>query len=102
MIDLVKKAMFTGLGVMSLTKEKVEEIAKDFVEKGQLSEQEGRTLVKEMLEKSEESKNEIKKQIDTAVKAALSQMDIASKTDLEAVRTEIEQLRNALNKEQGS
>ena len=102
MIDLVKKAMFTGLGVMSLTKEKVEEIAKDFVEKGQLSEQEGRTLVKEMIEKSEESKNEIKKQIDTAVKAALSQMDIASKSDLEAVRTEIEQLRNALDREQSS
>lgn len=98
MIDLVKKAMFTGLGVMSLTKEKVEEIADEFVEKGKLSEQEGQKFVKDMVERSEASKEEIKKQIEIAVQATLAKMDIATKSDMEEMKNELAALKEALNK----
>ncbi len=89
MIELVKKAMLTGLGVASLTKEKIEEIAQDFVEKGKLSEQEGKKLVDELMAKSEESKEDIKKQVDEMVAKALSKMEIATKDDIAALRAEI-------------
>lgn len=98
MIDLVKKAMFTGLGVMSMTKEKVEEIAGEFIEKGKLSEQEGKKFVQEMLERSEESKNEIKKQIEFAVKGSLAKMDIVTKSDMDELKKEMAELREAIQK----
>lgn len=96
MIDLVKKAMFTGIGVMSLTKEKVEEIAGEFVAKGKLSEQEGKNLVKDLLERSEESKGELKKQIEAVVTSTLAKMDIASKTDIDALKSDLAGLRDSL------
>ena len=98
MIDLLKKAMFTGLGVMSLTKEKVEELAAEFVEKGKLSEQEGQKFVKDMVERSEASKDEIKKQIEFAVQATLAKMDVATKSDIEEMKTELASLKDALDK----
>ena len=99
MFDLVKKAMFTGIGVMSLTKDKIEDVAKEFVEKGKLSEQEGKKLVDEILERSEESKNEISKQIDAVVKTTMAKMDVATKTDVANLQKEIEELKAKLDKE---
>ena len=99
MIDLVKKAMFTGIGVMSLTKEKVEEIAGEFVAKGKLSEQEGKNLVNDLLERSEESKGELKKQIEVVVKSTMAKMDIATKTDIEALKSDLASLRESLKDE---
>ena len=100
MIDLVKKAMFTGIGVMSLTKEKIEALAADFVEKGKLSEHEGKKLVEEMMERSEESKDELKKQIEQVVQATLGKMDIASKSDMEELKQELAALRGSIKTDQ--
>ena len=100
MIELIKKAMFTGIGVMSLTKEKVEEIAGEFVEKGKLSEQEGQKLVQEMLQRSEDSKTQLKQQIEAAVQATLSKMDIPKKSDIDDLRNELTALKEAMNREQ--
>ncbi len=96
MIELIKKAMLTGLGVASLTKEKVEEVANDFIEKGKMTEQEGKKLVDELMARSEESKEDIKKQVDELVGKAIDKMDIATKDDIAALRAEI----LALKKEQ--
>lgn len=96
MIDLVKKAMFTGIGVMSLTKEKVEEVANEFVLKGKLSELEGKKLVQEMLDRSEESKGEIKKQIENGVQATIAKMDIATRSDIEELKNELAALKSAV------
>jgi len=71
MFELIKKAMFTGIGMAAMTKEKVEELAADFIRKGNLSEQEGRKLVDELMKKSEESQAEIKKQLDEIVRSTL-------------------------------
>ncbi len=96
MIDLVKKAMFTGIGVMSLTKEKVEELAAEFVEKGKLSEQEGKKLVDEMMKRSEESKDEVKKQIEQVVQTTLGKMDIVTKSDLRELKDELAALKDLM------
>ena len=96
MIDLVKKAMLTGIGVASLTKDKIEEIAKEFTQKGKLSEQEGEKLVREMVAKTEESKEELKKQIDSMIETALAKTRVARAADIEELRKEIASLRKEI------
>jgi len=96
MIDLMKKSMLTGIGAAILTKEKIEEIANDFVERGKLSEQEGEKIVQEMLSKTEESKRELKKQIEQMIKTALGKMQLASAKDIEEMRAEIKALRKEI------
>ncbi|PID45189.1 MAG: hypothetical protein CR981_00705 [Proteobacteria bacterium] len=95
--ELAKKAMFTGIGMISLTKDAVEEVARGLVEKGKLSEQEGKKLVEELMEKSEESKSECKEQLDSMIQKAVAMMDIASKEDIERLRREVAELREQLS-----
>ncbi len=102
MIDLVKKAMFTGIGILSLTKDKVEEVARDFIDKGKLSEQEGEKLVDELLKKSEESREDLKKRIDEQIQAMLDKMDLVSKNDLATIRAELAEIKARLDAQQNS
>ena len=44
MFDLIKKTMLTGVGLAAMTKDKVEELAKELSKKGKLSEKEGKDL----------------------------------------------------------
>ena len=96
MIELVKKTLLTGVGVAALTKEKIEEVAKDFVEKGKMTEQEGRDLVKDLVKRSDESRIELQELIETKVQALLEKMDLAKKSEVDALKSEIAELRAAL------
>jgi polyhydroxyalkanoate synthesis regulator phasin len=89
--------MFTGIGVMSLTKDKVEEVAQEFVEKGKLSQQEGEKLVGEILRRSEESKQEFQKQVEERVNEVLNKVDFATKSDIAGLRDEIAELKAKLD-----
>lgn len=100
MIDLVKKTLLTGVGVAALTKEKIEEVAKDFIEKGKMSEQEGRTLVDDLVARSEESRVELQKQIESKVASVLERMDLAKKSEVDALKVEIEGLKQALTEKE--
>lgn len=101
MIDLIKKAVLTGIGIASLTREKVEEFSRELIDKGKLSEQEGEKFVQEMQKRAEESREALKNQTDKFVESALNRMQLAKSSDLEklqaeivALRQEIEALRN--------
>ena len=48
MIDLIKKAIYTGLGMAVLTKEKAEEMVKELSQQAKLSEAEGKELLESL------------------------------------------------------
>ena len=100
MIDLLKKTFLTGVGVAALTKEKIEELAKDFVEKGKITEQEGRALVDDLVTRSEESRLEFQKQIEEKVQAVLAKMNLAKQSEVDALKEEIGELRKALENQE--
>lgn len=98
MIELIKKAMFTGIGVATLTKEKIEELAGEFVEKGKLSEQEGQKFVDDVLAKSEETKADISRQIEEGIEKAIGKLNLARSSEVEELKKEIDELKMAMTK----
>ena len=54
MIDLIKKALYTGVGLAVLTKEKAEELVQELTKQAKLSEQEGKELFDGLLKQSEQ------------------------------------------------
>ncbi len=93
MIELVKKTLLTGVGVAALSKEKIEDLAKDLIEKGKMTEQEGKKLVDQLLSSSEEARQDLQKQIEEKIQAVLEKMDLAKKSDFDALKLEIEELQ---------
>lgn len=97
MIDLIKKAVLTGVGVASLTKEKIEDLAKELIVKGKMSEQEGEKLVEEMLSRAEESRETMKSQTESLVQSTIAKMQLARVEDIELLKKEIERLRDEIS-----
>jgi len=96
MVDLLKKTLLTGIGIAALSKEKIEELAKGFVEKGKISEQEGRELVDDLVVRSEESRVEFQKQIEEKVQAVLKKMNLAQQSEIDALKIEVAALQKIL------
>jgi len=92
MMDLIKKTLFIGMGLVSMTKQKAEAIVKPLVKKGELSEKEGREFSNELLKKSEEARKVLEKMIDEFVKRTLSKMNIPTKDDYLKLSRRIEKL----------
>ena len=96
MSDLIKKTILTGLGIASLTKEKAEKLVKDLIKEGEVSEGEGSKLVKDLLEKVEDNKKTIEKQVENTVKNVLKKINIPSKKDITELDKKIEKLDKKL------
>jgi polyhydroxyalkanoate synthesis regulator phasin len=95
MFDLMKKAIFTGLGLAFMTKEKIEEFSKELVERGRLSETEGKEFIDELQKKSEEAKKKVEEQIESAVNKTIKKMNVATRDDILRVEKQIADLANS-------
>jgi polyhydroxyalkanoate synthesis regulator phasin len=99
MIDLIKKAFYTGLGAAELTREKVEELAAELSEKGKVSDSEIKKFVDEMLAMSQERKEQLKKQLEKVSEETMRRMNLASRDDLDALEKRLaEEIRKAKKK----
>ena len=98
MFDLIKKTMLTGVGLASLTKDKVEKLAKELAKKGKLSEKEGKKLVEDLSKKSEKAKKDLEAQIERVVKNTMEKMNLATRKDMLSLTKRIKKLEQALKK----
>lgn len=96
MIDFAKKALFTGIGLAALSKEKIEEKAKELAKEIKLGEDEGRKFVDDVLAQSEEAKKNVEAEIDNIVKKSLSKLNIADKDEVAALNRKISELEKKL------
>ncbi len=92
MLEHLKKSLYTGFGFAILTKEKIEKAVSDLVEKGKLSEKEGKAFVEELVTKSKESSEELEKKINDKVKETLKKLDVVTRDELKTLEKRIDKL----------
>lgn len=94
MVEELKKVLLLGIGSAAYTYDKASKIVEDMVEKGRITIDEGKEL-------SEELKRTVKEKIDNKedkpfskddMASLLKEMDLATKSDLEALKVRIEKL----------
>ena len=96
MKNLIKKGILTGVGLGLMTKEKVMDYAKKAAKEAKLTEEEGRKLVDELLNHSEETRKELEKKINDQVKNALDKAGVATKEDLNELKKMIDKLQKRI------
>ena len=92
MFELLKKAMFMGMGLAALTTEKIEEWVQEVVKKGEMSEKEGKELVAVLVERSKKFKNELQEKVEKIVADSLQKLNIPTRREVEELRARIERL----------
>lgn len=96
MLDMMKKTFFTGIGLALRTRDEVEDMGKDWAKTQELSEEEGRRFLDDLMKRYDSSMEKMEEKIEGAVKKVLKKANLATRDELEDLRKEVEQLRETL------
>lgn len=99
LIDLMKKALLTGVGLALKSKDEVEELAKDIEKKMEMSEQDGRKFLKEFQDKYDEAQDKLEKRVEKAVRDFMKKADLVTADELKALKKEVRELKKAISQE---
>ncbi|RKX25836.1 MAG: hypothetical protein DRP47_09150 [Candidatus Zixiibacteriota bacterium] len=92
MSDIINKAFLAGLGAISISRDKVEGIIDDLVKRGELSQEEKRGMLSELLESVEKRQTELGDFIRKEIRQILESLDIPSREEINKLKEEIERL----------
>lgn len=90
--DVAKRALLAGLGVQDSVKKLVE----DLVKKGELNDAEGAKLLRDWMNKSEESARDLEQKVNEKVNKTLGLMNLPSRDDISRLEKQIENLSKLL------
>lgn len=92
MLEFLKKALYAGVGLAFVTRDKIEETARRLAEEAKLSESEGKKLVDEFLKRSEDAKAALERMVGSAVGTALDRIDVPRRSELKALEARVQAL----------
>ncbi|HBH23187.1 MAG TPA: hypothetical protein DDY13_07155 [Cytophagales bacterium] len=99
MEDVLKKILYTSVGMISLTAEKVQQLIQKLVDEDKISEEEGRKIVDDIMKNANTKKEEFESQLKSITERVVSSFDFASKKEIAELRRKIDALETKLNKE---
>jgi polyhydroxyalkanoate synthesis regulator phasin len=96
MKELLHKAWMFGLGVYDFSKEKVEAVVQDMVQRGEISQQESPEAVKQLLAKAQDAQQALMDKVKELTQSAIDEINVAKVSDLEALEKRVAALEEAL------
>jgi len=102
MKELLKNVFYIGAGAAFLTKEKIEELKGELIDKGKMTQDEGKQFVDELARKSKTAADQLEERIQKVVTDQLKKMNVAGRDDIDELRARIEELKAVLDKNQTS
>ncbi|MEM7370482.1 MAG: hypothetical protein AAF587_17865 [Bacteroidota bacterium] len=96
MEDLFKKFLYTGVGLVSMTAEKLQEAVDDLVGKGKISEKEGKRILNDFFENTETKKAEFEARLKDAADQVKEKLSFPSRSEYEALIQRVEELEGQL------
>jgi polyhydroxyalkanoate synthesis regulator phasin len=92
MFDLLKKSMLAGIGVTLMTKDKVEELARDLAASAQLSAEKGEEFVNEAVARAQKGRADLEDLVQRTVNDTLQRTPVATQKDVAALAERVAQL----------
>jgi len=92
MDDLMRKALRLGLGMVVVTQKKVENIVREFVEKGDLGKEEGEKIVREFMQQGEESEKQLEKKLEEMLEQIMTKLNLPTREEIDKLETRVRKL----------
>ncbi len=97
MLNIIKKSMLTGIGLALIAKDEVEELAKELVKKGQMSETEGLKFLEDLQGRYDETQKKLEEKVEKAVRDFMKRADVVTGDELKGLKKEIRDLKKAIS-----
>ncbi len=96
MLEEHKKALYAGIGVALLTKDKIDQFTEKLVKEGQLSRDEAQRLTDDLVKNGEAQWSDLETRILDTLKTGINRLDIAKKSEVEALRDRVDNLEKRI------
>ena len=96
MLDLLERIILTGVGAMSLSQKKAEELLAELKEKYRMSEEEGKAFLEKAQTMAKEGKDKIAEAAEAEVKKVMNSVGLVSRDEFEKLRERVEKLEERL------
>ena len=92
MEDLFKKFIYTSVGLVSITAEKIQNTIDKLVDEKKISSEEGKKVVDDLLKDTEAKKEEFEGQLKKVVEDVVNRFKVAKNSEVEDLKARIEAL----------
>jgi len=98
MKDTLHKMGLIGIGLISMTEEKITEITNELIAKGELNKDEGKKFVKEIIEEKKKQKEDLEDKISKKVNEYIEKINYAKADEVKELKKRIEELEELVMK----
>jgi len=95
--DMARRILLASIGAVALAQDEIEDFIQRLVERGELAEEEGKKLVREMRDKRKNEAQKIREELNKRIEEVLVRMNIPTKADIEALSEKIADLSNKVD-----
>lgn len=99
MENLLKKFVYTGVGLVSLTKDRLQKTVDELVDDKKISSKEGKKLVEDFFKDTESKRKELEGQLKKSVEKIIKTFSFATADEMAALESRIKELEAALAEE---
>ena len=96
MSEMIRKMGLFSVGVISLTQEKDEEFTQEMIKKGEMSREEGKKFVRDVLSEKEKQVKDLEDKINEKVENVMKKSGVVMKSDISALEKKIEKLEKTI------
>ena len=89
MFDVARRVLLAGVGAVALAQDETEVFVKKLVERGGVAEQDGKKLMREVLEKRRTGVRRAETEFDKRFEDLLAKLDVPRKSDIDALSAKI-------------
>ncbi len=96
--ELFKKFVYTGVGLVSLTKDRLQKTIDEMIKADKITEKDGEKIVDDFFKNTESKKKELESQLKNVVDKAVSKFKFANSSNLEELSNRVKVLEKLLKK----
>lgn len=88
-VEITRKVLLASIGAVAIAQEELEAFVNKLVERGEIAEQDGKKLVRDVMEKRKKDAQKAEDELDKRMEEILDRMNVPTKSDIEALSAKI-------------
>ncbi|WP_026487499.1 phasin family protein [Caldanaerobius polysaccharolyticus] len=97
---MLKDIMLAGIGLVSLTKDKAQEIASELVKRGEIAKNDENAFVNRMMKSAEEQSQKLKERISEEIEKLIKSSNVVTRSEFEELKQRVEALEKRIEQNQ--
>ena len=95
-MDILRKAIFLGLGAITITREKAEAMVDELIKKGEVASAERYTTIDKLLKEADAQQRQFQDKINQSVQKTVAEMGLPTRKDWDEVKEALKKIEMRL------